>query len=217
LSCGDDEKPFYSRQARNDVLDKSVGEVLLFWVATNVLERQDGNRRLVWERQRRIRRGRTRVCYRYADRLVVILFYVSDEPEALARQCLEQALLLAIVRDCRPDRIDTGGQRRVRDDASLPNGGDEFVFAYDALTVLDHIGQEIEHFGFDRHDGRAAAQLAPITIQYEIFERKKQLEAPPSGTPNRITRGAGRSRKGKNNTIRRKSQGIPEAHRAAAR
>src|SRR6516164_1626433 len=42
-----------TRQRRNDFLHHAVGEILLLGIATHVLKWQDGNRRLVWQRERR--------------------------------------------------------------------------------------------------------------------------------------------------------------------
>src|SRR5215468_9991068 len=48
------------------------------------------------------------------------------------------------VADCRPGSVNAGGQRRIRYDPPIPDGGDEVVLARDALAVLDQILQEIE-------------------------------------------------------------------------
>jgi hypothetical protein len=49
--AGDDEEPFDTRECRNDLLDRAVGEVLLLGVAAHVLKREHGDRRLVGQRQ----------------------------------------------------------------------------------------------------------------------------------------------------------------------
>jgi hypothetical protein len=64
------------RQRRDDVLDDAVGEIFLLRVAAHVLERQDCNRRLFWQRQWRCRGQIQRHCWpfyggpdiEYADR-----------------------------------------------------------------------------------------------------------------------------------------------------
>ena len=50
--AGDHEQAVKARQGRDDLLDHPVGEIFLLSVAAHVLERQDGDRRLVGKRQR---------------------------------------------------------------------------------------------------------------------------------------------------------------------
>src|SRR5215469_8900072 len=49
----DDKQPTDARQRSNDLFDDPIGEVLLLLVAAHILERQHGDRRLVWKRQGR--------------------------------------------------------------------------------------------------------------------------------------------------------------------
>ncbi|MNH13329.1 hypothetical protein D3C79_728970 [compost metagenome] len=49
--AGDDEQPAQARQGSNDVFDHAVGEVVLLGVAAEVVERQHGDRRFVWQVQ----------------------------------------------------------------------------------------------------------------------------------------------------------------------
>ena len=51
--AGDDKQRLEMRQGGDDVLYDPISKVLLLWIARHVLEGQHGNRRLVWERERR--------------------------------------------------------------------------------------------------------------------------------------------------------------------
>src|SRR5438132_5599744 len=50
--AGDDEEPTDAAERGDDLLDHAVGEILLLRVAARILERQDGDRRLVRQRER---------------------------------------------------------------------------------------------------------------------------------------------------------------------
>src|SRR5438552_7186611 len=50
--AGDDEEPADAAERGDDLLDHAVGEILLLRVAARILERQDGDRRLVRQRER---------------------------------------------------------------------------------------------------------------------------------------------------------------------
>jgi len=63
--------------------------------------------------------------------------YRADEAETLARKGSDEALLISGVANCVPRRIQAGRQRRIRDDAALPNGTDEIVLADDTFAVAD--------------------------------------------------------------------------------
>src|SRR5215472_1391194 len=49
--ASEDEQPADARQRGDDLLDHAVDEIFLLGIAGNVLERQDRDRRLVWNRQ----------------------------------------------------------------------------------------------------------------------------------------------------------------------
>jgi hypothetical protein len=61
----------------------------------------------------------------------------SDETEALARQCLDEALFLAGIADRNPGGIQAGCQSRVGYAAPIPNGFDEVVFADNSFPVAE--------------------------------------------------------------------------------
>ena len=71
--------------------------------------------------------------------LALLLVDNPDEPDALAGKGLDQALLLAVVTDRTASAIDAGRKRELRDNPSIPDRGDQFVAAYNALPVADQI------------------------------------------------------------------------------
>src|SRR4029079_14720658 len=99
----------------------------------------------------------------------------SNEADALARQRLNQALRLATVADRSPCRVDTCRQCGLRDDAAMPDGGDEVLLADDALAVFNHIREKVKDLGLERYQARSAMQLATISIQSIIFEPVEQV------------------------------------------
>ena len=69
----------------------------------------------------------------------------ADEPEAFAVRRANKALFLSGVADRTARRIDPGAQRRLRDDAPAPYGGEQIVLAGDPLTVADQVLEEVEN------------------------------------------------------------------------
>src|SRR6266480_5007982 len=59
----DDEQRFEPRERGDDVLDHTIREVFLLWVAGQILERQDGDGRLVGEREGWLQRGCRRALF----------------------------------------------------------------------------------------------------------------------------------------------------------
>jgi len=105
----------------------------------------------------------------------------SDETEALARQCLDEALLFAGIADRRPGDIEAGRQRRIGHAAPVPNDVDEVVFADDALPVADQVIEQVEYLWGYGDDVRPAMQLAAIGVECVLFEEIAQAGNPLGG------------------------------------
>src|SRR5215831_17986023 len=58
--AGDHEQPAYAAERGDDLFDHAVRKIVLLGIAAHVLERQHGNRGLVRQSQRRLRRPRYR-------------------------------------------------------------------------------------------------------------------------------------------------------------
>src|SRR4029077_16995090 len=115
---GDYEQPAYARKSGDDLFYHSVGKVLLFGVFADVGKWKHRDRRLL--RQRRAHRIRLGGQFpgktpppRFPD--------VSNKSEPFPRQGSDQTLVLAVIADCPPRRIDARGHGRIRDDPSAPD------------------------------------------------------------------------------------------------
>ena len=79
-----------------------------------------------------------------------------------------RALIPAAVADSPANRVDPAGQRRLRDDSSLPDIVEQIVLADDPVAIFHEILQQIEHLGFNRHPLAATAQLLSADVKYMI-------------------------------------------------
>ena len=116
--AGDDEQPADAGEPGDQILGDAIGKVLLFGIAAHIGERQHRDRGAVGQRQRTVfsvRRlspmsFRLRMHTRAGRRFFLADF--ADEADALARQRLDQPLLLAGVRNRAPSRVDPVEKRR---------------------------------------------------------------------------------------------------------
>ena len=103
----------------------------------------------------------------------------ADEAEALARQCLDQVLLFTGIADCGPGGIETGRQCGIRDNATVPDGADDVVFADYAVPVADQVLKQVEHLWCERDQIGASTQFAPVRVKCVVFEVIAQSALPP--------------------------------------
>src|SRR5690349_8456194 len=68
----------------------------------------------------------------------------TNEAKTSTRQRFDQALLLAGIADSIPGGVQAGRQCGIGDDASVPNGTDEVVLAYDALPVSNQVDEQVK-------------------------------------------------------------------------
>jgi hypothetical protein len=99
----DDQEVGKARQFGCNVLGNAVAEIVLLRVGIEIGERKDCNRRLVRERQFRLRLLRCRLSRgHHGHRFRLSLFARgADEAEAFAGKCLNQTLLRASIADSR--------------------------------------------------------------------------------------------------------------------
>jgi hypothetical protein len=122
------------------------------WITTQVLEWQDRDGRFVQECQSWRCRPSIVQLSRRSGALIRQPFVFPDlahETETLARRRFDQALLFAGITNRAPGGVQAGGQRGIRDDASVPDGANEVVLADDALPVADQVLGQIEHLWRD--------------------------------------------------------------------
>src|SRR5262252_3913359 len=71
------------------------------------------------------------------------LIDIADEAKPALVQRANEALVVAAVAERTPGCSDAGAQRRLRDDAALPDRIDQLVLADDPLAVANKVNQEI--------------------------------------------------------------------------
>ena len=125
--------------------------------------------------------GSARAPAAVADSGLSSFLYQSDEPEALARQRLDQTLFLAGIADRASSDIQAGREGRIGHNTPVPNGIDEVVLADDVLPVADQIVEQVEDLWRDGNGFRAAMQLAPVRVERIILEHITQVAIPLGG------------------------------------
>ena len=58
----------------------------------------------------------------------------------------------------------------LRDNAPLPNGAQQIVFADHTVSIADQAFEQIEDLGFDSHKPASPSQLAPAGIKHVVLE-----------------------------------------------
>src|SRR5229473_4547520 len=158
IAC-DHKQPTKERQRHRDVLHDAIGEILMLRIRAQIGEGEDGDRGFIGKRERGFRQFR-RIVGDIRTRGPLRFPHLSDETKTLARQCLDEALFLAGIADRTAGDIQTGRQRRIGHDTSIPDDVDEIVFADDALPVADQVIEQVEYLWRDRDYVRPAMQLA---------------------------------------------------------
>ena len=105
----------------------------------------------------------------------------TNEAEPFARQRFDQALFLAGIADRIPSGVQAGRQRSIRDDASLPNGADEVVFADDVLPVSNQVFEQVKNLRCDRYRIRPPVQFTALSVKRVILEEIAQVAIPSRG------------------------------------
>ena len=100
---------------------------------------------------------------------------LADEPQPLARQCLDQSLPVAGIADRGARRVDPVEQRGFRHSAAMPDRVQEIVLADHTITVLNEMNEQIENLGLDGYKSRSSAQFAAIGVERTILEQIAQL------------------------------------------
>jgi hypothetical protein len=65
----------------------------------------------------------------------------ADEAKSALMQRADQSLIVAVVAQSAPRRTDSGAERRLRDDAAVPNRLDQLVLAHDPVAVLNEVNE----------------------------------------------------------------------------
>ena len=103
-------------------------------------------------------------------RILLDLLHGRDEFVALAVHRPDDRLLAAVVADGLADRLDPRGQRRLTDEAVTPDRVEQFLLAHHRATVLDEVGEHVEHLGFDPDLLAAPSKDDAVQVQLAVGE-----------------------------------------------
>src|SRR5262249_30178232 len=123
-------------------------------------------------------RWRSPFLDRDGSRCGAVNLHVADETKPSPVQRANQALVVAAVAECAACRADAGAERRVRDDAALPDRVDQLVPADDPIAVSNEVHEQVEHLRLDVNHHTGLSQLLPRDIDLEILEAEAQGDAP---------------------------------------
>jgi hypothetical protein len=94
----------------------------------------------------------------------------------------DAALHLAVVAERLPGRLDTAGQRRLRDEAIPPHLVEQLLLGHDAVAVTHQMHEHVEHLRLDLHRLARPAQLEHIGVELAVLEliphRQKSVTPP---------------------------------------
>jgi hypothetical protein len=114
---------------------------------------------------------------RLSGRRGVVIVNVADEPKAALVQSANQVLIVAAVAECAPCRADAGVERRLRDDAAVPDGVEQLVLTDDSVTISNEVNEQIEHLRLGVNDRAGASQLPPRDVDLELGKTVVQAVA----------------------------------------
>src|SRR5258708_38878274 len=115
--------------------------------------------------------------------------HIADEAHALAGYGTDPPLLFAAVADHLSRRVDTAGQRRVRDDPAFPDRGEDFILADDAVAVLRQVSEKVEHLRLDMHGCAGAPELSAFEIDFAVVKAEDHSRGHGRGTGTSASQG----------------------------
>ena len=115
------------------------------------------------------RSGRDK-CGHSGPGLCPLLADFAYEPHAFSWQRFDEVLRLAAVANRGPSRIDAGAQRRLRNNAPIPQRREQIILADDAPAVLNQVDQKIEDLGLKGNQIASPAQLTPVCVNNAFFK-----------------------------------------------
>src|SRR5262249_21164619 len=104
----------------------------------------------------------------------VVFVDVADEAKSALVQSANEALVAAAVAERAPCRADAGVERRLRDDAALPDDVEQLVFADDPVAIANEVNEQVEHLRLDVDIRPGKPQLLPREVDLEIGEAEAQ-------------------------------------------
>ena len=98
----------------------------------------------------------------------------GNETKAPPGKRLDNRLVFAGIADGAPYRVDAGGERRVGDDAAVPDMVDDLVLAHHPVAVFDQELEQRESLRLKRNRLRSNAENIAVGIQGEAFKMEDQ-------------------------------------------
>jgi hypothetical protein len=147
---GDHEAAGYLREIGGQIVGDSIGGKFKLRIVREIGKGQHNDRQARWNRNSRLGRG-------------LPLLNRAHETNALADSCADQPLLFAAVADYAASSINPAGKRRLRNDPSAPDRGQEIVLADDPVPVADQKYQKVEHLRLHRRQHSSAPRCRPKT------------------------------------------------------
>jgi hypothetical protein len=96
--------------------------------------------------------------------------YSAHETKAPSWKRFDETLLFAGVADRASDGVQSGRQRRIGYNATIPDRVDEIVLADDPIPAADQIFEQVENLWGRRHNIGPAPQLASVGVQRTVLE-----------------------------------------------
>jgi hypothetical protein len=88
----------------------------------------------------------------------------ANEPEAFAGRRADETLVFAAISNGDAGGVDAAGQRRFRDDPSVPDGFHDLVLADDPAAVLDEESENVEDLRLYGDRRARSQQFAPVGV-----------------------------------------------------
>lgn len=134
---------------------------------------------------------------------IVLASNGSDEPKAAPSYGTDQPLLLAGVPDRMTNRGHSAAERRVGNNAAVPNARDQFVLADDLAAVPNEKFQTVENERLRRDETSSSSQFPSSDIERVVFKSVEHAGRP---------RGSRKAKTGSFKGKARISQGLSSAN-----
>jgi hypothetical protein len=110
-----------------------------------------------------------------------MFLHLCNKADALAGHRAYDGLRRTAVANRSSSRIKTGGNRRIGDDPTTPNRGNQVIPTDDPAAVSQEVDEEVEDLRFDRNLLATPTQFVALNIQkmFAKFEPHNRLPTRP--------------------------------------
>src|SRR5688572_27629655 len=103
---------------------------------------------------------------------------VANEANSFAKKSFYQSLFTTVVIDGQTHCVNSSSQCGFRDNAALPDCGNQVVFRDHPVSITDQIFQNVEDLRLQQDELGPATKLSPPCINTVVFEVVEQSKAP---------------------------------------